>query len=552
MDLRPRLFTCRSPWSAATPAGTRHSGGVTSTLAAVDIGTNSVHLVVARVDEHRIEVLEREKEMVRLGSSAGDMKRLTPAAMARGIEALARFRQVADIHGATIRAVATSAVREAENRASFIERARSVGVDVEVISGFEEARLIHLGVLQAVPVFDRRVVVCDIGGGSTELVVGSHGEIVNARSLKLGSIRLTRRYFPDNRLAPGAVDACRHDIRTALAPSVREIERSGYEVAVGSSGTIEAVFRMAAARTAAKEGTPAPRTFNNQSLTRAEIDGVVRRLVKAPTVKERSRTPGLDPRRADIMLAGALILEQFMEAVDAPELTFSDYALREGVLLDTWRREHGASLHHLSDLRRSSVVRLAERMDEDRDHSTQVARLALDLFDGTADRHGLGDDSREVLEAAALLANVGLFVSHSGHHKHSYYVIRNSELLTGFTDREIELIAQVARYHRKSAPRKKHPEFQSLARDDQRRVRVLAGLLRVAVGLDRNHGGRVAAVTARPGAGDALVIEALPADDRDISLELWAANGRAELLAEALGSPVEIVAGARAGAAATA
>ena len=172
------------------------------------------------------------------------------------------------------------------------------------------------------------------------------------------------------------------------------------------------------------------------------------------------------------------------------------------MLLDTWRRDHGGSLHHLSDLRRASVLRLAEQMDEDRDHSAQVARLALELFDATADRHGLGDDSREVLEAAALLANVGLFVSHAGHHKHSYYVIRNSELLTGFTDREIELIAQVARYHRKSAPRRKHPEFAALDREDQRRVRVLAGLLRVAVGLDRNHAARVTSVARRVADGD--------------------------------------------------
>ena len=170
-----------------------------------------------------------------------------------------------------------------------------------------------------------------------------------------------------------------------------------------------------------------------------------------------------------------------------------------------------------------------------------MARLALELFDATADRHGLGDDSREVLEAAALLANVGLFVSHAGHHKHSYYVIRNSELLTGFTDREIELIAQVARYHRKSAPRRKHPEFAALGREDQRRVRVLAGLLRVAVGLDRNHAARVASVTAAPAGDEPLVIEVTPADGQDVSLEMYAATARSGLLAEALGTPVEVV-----------
>jgi exopolyphosphatase/guanosine-5'-triphosphate,3'-diphosphate pyrophosphatase len=514
---------------------------VTNVLAAVDIGTNSVHLVVARVDEDRIEVVEREREMVRLGSSAGDMKRLTPGAITRGIEALVRFRQVAAIHGATVRAVATSAVREAQNRAVFIERAREVGVDVEVISGFEEARLIHLGVLQAVPVFDRRVVVCDIGGGSTELVLGSHGDILAARSLKLGAIRLTRRYFRTPKPSRGAIEACRRDILAALAPAVREIERSGFEVAVGSSGTIEAVFRMVATRAATRADTPVPRTLNNMTITRSDIDGVVRRLIKAQTVKERARTPGLDSGRADIILAGALILEQTVHAIGADELTFSDYALREGVLLDTWRREHGGSLHHLSDLRRRSVVRLATQMDEDPVHSEQVSRLALQIFDATAGRHGLADDSREVLEAAALLANVGLFVSHSGHHKHSYYVIRNSEMLTGFTDREIELIAQVARYHRKSAPRKKHPEFAALGEGDQQRVRVLAGILRVAVGLDRNHGGRVQSVTCREGAGGTLTLDVTPAPGQDVALELYAANGRAELLADALGSPVEVV-----------
>jgi exopolyphosphatase/guanosine-5'-triphosphate,3'-diphosphate pyrophosphatase len=510
-------------------------------LAAVDIGTNSVHLVVARVDDNRIEVVEREREMVRLGSSAGDMKRLSPGAIARGIEALVRFRQVAAIHGATMRAVATSAVREADNRAVFIDRAREVGVDVEVISGFEEARLIHLGVLQAVPVFDRKVVVCDIGGGSTELVLGSQGDILAARSLKLGSIRLTRRHFSKDKLSNGAVEACRRDISAALAPAVREIERTGFDVAVGSSGTIEAVCRMVAVRAAARTGSPLPRTLNNLTISRADVDGVVRRLIKAPTVKERARTPGLDSGRADIILAGALILEQTMHAIGADELTFSDYALREGVLLDTWRREHGGSLHHLSDLRRRSVLRLTEQMDEDPVHSAQVARLALEVFDATAPRHALGDDSREVLEAAALLANVGLFVSHAGHHKHSYYVIRNSEMLTGFTDREIELIAQVARYHRKSPPRKKHTEFAALGRDDQQRVRVLAGILRVAVGLDRNHGARVRSVSCREGDDGTLVLEAAPAPGHDVSLELYAANGRAELMAEALGRPVTVV-----------
>lgn len=511
-------------------------------LAAVDIGTNSVHLVVARVEGDRFEVLEREREMVRLGTSAGDMKWLSADAMTRGVETLDRFRRVAAVHGARLRAVATSAVREAENRADFIARARAqAGVEVEVVSEFEEARLIHLGVLQAVPSFDQQMLVCDIGGGSTELVVGHQGDVLTARSLRLGAIRLTRRYFAKNDLAEGSVDACRRDIRTTLAPAVREIRRLGYQIAVGSSGTIGAVCRMIVARSR----DSAPRTLNNLTVTRDEIDETVRRLAKASTVKSRAKTPGLDPRRADIILAGALILEQVVAELAVEKLTFSDYALREGALLDTWRRVHGRSLHHLSDLRRRSVVHLVELMDEDPAHSAHVARLALALFDATTDRHGLGDGERELLEAAALLCNVGLFVSHAGHHKHSYYVVRNSEHLTGFTDREIELIAQVARYHRKSVPRKKHPEFAALDTRDQHRVRTLAGILRVAVGLDRNHAGQVTAVRCRDDGADTLVIEASATDDNDIQLDVYAATERKALLEHVFDTNIEIVAAPR-------
>jgi len=516
--------------------------GQPAVLAAVDIGTNSVHLVVARVERERFEVLEREREMVRLGSSAGDMKEMTDAAMDRGVEALDRFRQVAAIHGAELRAVATSAVREAANQGVFIRRAKQeAGVDVEVISGFEEARLIHLGVLQAVPSFDRQMLVCDLGGGSTEFVVGRKGDLLYARSLKLGAIRMTLRYFADTKPTPKAMaraaDACRADIRDTLAPVRREVRRLGFELAVGSSGTIGAVFQMISARS---DG-PAPKTLKNLVVTRDEIDGVVKRLLKDPTEKGRAKTPGLDPKRADIILGGALILEQACAELGVEELTFSDYALREGVLLDTWNRRSGGTLDHLADLRKRSVQHLADLMDEDVAHSEWVAHLALELFDATASRHGLGPADRELLEAGALLANVGLYVSHAGHHKHSYYVIRNSEHLTGFTDREIELVAQVARYHRKSGPRKRHLEFGLLSVADQDRVRTLAGLLRVAVGLDRNHAQKVAGLRSRPDEDGRLVIEVRAAPGAEIGLDLYAARQRIGLLEDALGLDIDIV-----------
>jgi exopolyphosphatase/guanosine-5'-triphosphate,3'-diphosphate pyrophosphatase len=510
------------------------------TLAAIDIGTNSVHGVVARitVDEGgpRFEILEREKDMVRLGSSAGDIRELSDDAIDRTVAALARFRQVAEVHGAPITAVATSAVREAENREVLIDRAwTEAGVHVDVVSGVEEARLIHLGVLQAIPVFDQRLLLCDIGGGSTELLVGQRGEVLASRSLKLGAIRLTRRFFDGKLVHPGALDACRRHVRSTLAPFAREIRSLGVEVAVGSSGTVTALAEMAAVRATGAR----PRTVSNAVLTRAQLDGLVTELIDAPTAEARAELPGVDPARADIILAGALILEQVVHVLALPELVISDYALREGVLLDAWRRRHGGSLHHLSDLRRRSVLSLAQTMDEDPPHSAQVARLALELFDATRLRHGLGDDARELLEAAALLCNVGMFLSHAQHHKHSYYVIRSTDRLAGFTDHEVELIALVARYHRKSEPRGKHPEFAALDEADQRLVRALAGLLRVAIGLDRNHAGRVATVSVHDD-GNRLEVRAIAADGEDISLELYAANARKDLLESALDVPVDV------------
>jgi exopolyphosphatase/guanosine-5'-triphosphate,3'-diphosphate pyrophosphatase len=515
-------------------------------LAAVDIGTNSVHMVIARVGEgHTFEVIDREKEMVRLGSSGGDMKRLDADAIGRGVAALSRFRSIAESHGATVSAVATSAVREAGNADDFIRRARDeAGVEVEVISGFEEARLIHLGVLQALPVFGRRHLMVDIGGGSTELVVsdGTDDELV--RSLKLGAIRLTRRFLKGRRSTAEEVADCRKHVAATLVPVVRELggrkALDGIEVAVGASGTAESVVSMALA---ARDGDPL-RTLNGTIVTRKEVRSVVKQLARVETAEERRALPGLDPKRADIILAGAVILDEVMEAFRLDELTFSDFALREGVLLDAIERAQGSARHHLHDLRRRSVLHLVELCDDDPDHSAHVARLALMLFDGVAGELDLTEQHRELLEAAALLCNVGLFVSHAQHHKHSYYVIRNSEHLLGFTDPEIELIALAARYHRKSAPKPEHPEFAALTGRDQAVVRKLAAILRVALAFDRGHTGAVERleVEVRPKKATVRAIPAAAAGDGALDLECYTADERKPLLEEVLARPVEITA----------
>lgn len=521
------------------------SGGA-PVLAALDIGTNSFHLVVARaVGGDRFETLTREKEVVRLGHGGGDMKQLSPEAIERGIACLRRMRRISESYGATLRAVATSAVREAANASTFIERARrEAGIEVEVISGAEEARLIHLGVLQAVPVFERRLLLVDIGGGSTEVLIGEKGETLAARSFKVGAVRLTDRFFPGGNVTPKAVTACREYVRGFLSNFEREVEQHGFEVAVASSGTAEAVAHVAHAM----HGAEPLRTYNCYELPTADVHAVVAELARHRTAAARARIKGLEPARADIAVAGALILETVATTFGIGSFTFSEAALREGVLIDTLERldpdlrQGGADdLHHLRDVSRRSIRQLAERCDEDPVHSVHVARLAGELFDALQPVHGLGQAAREYLEAGALLANVGLVVAHSKHHLHGYYVIRNSEL-AGLTDLEIEIVAQIARYHRKSEPKPSHPEYAALDAEHQSLVRTLSGILRVAIGLDRSHRGLVESVRAELHPRR-IVVLARPREGADIGLELYAANERKSLLERVTGRRIELLPG---------
>lgn len=504
-------------------------------LAAIDVGTNSVHMVVARpVPGGPPDFLARERMPVRLGSGGSDMKRLRPDAIDRAVAALDQCRRIAEAHEADVAAVATSAVREAANAADFLRRARAeAGVSVEVVSGVEEARLIHLGALSAVPIAGRPHLVIDIGGGSTEVIVGAGTEPTLARSLKLGHIRLTDRFFPGGHVEPGAVKSCRRHIQAFIAPFLREM--TDFEVAVGCSGTIEALALMGAAR----RGAPL-RAVGNAALGRRDLDAVVDDILGRPDPADRAKMAGLDPGRAEVIAAGAVLLRQMVKALGIQTLTVSTGALREGLLLDRFHRRDrspASGLHHLNDLRRSSVLAAARRYDQDVAHAEHSTNLALELFDETRPVHGLGEPEREVLEAAGLLHNIGRFVAHAAHHQHSYYLIRHSEQLAGFTENELELIAQVARYHRKSAPRKSHPGFAGLDRGDQRRVRLLAGLLRVGIALDRTYRRVVRRVTA---ADDdrGLRIEVHTAAGADAELELFTARDRCALLADALDRPV--------------
>ena len=507
-------------------------------LAAIDVGTNSVHMVIARpVDGGTPEVLAREKVSVRLGQGATDMKHLGRDAIDRAVTALIEFRHIADAYGAEVVAVATSAAREAENRRDFQQRVRDeTGVDVEVISGVEEARLIHLGALSAVPAAGRPHLVIDIGGGSTELIVATDTEPDLLRSVKLGHMRLTERFFPGGIIRDGAVEECRRHIRSFVAPEARRARAIGFDLAVGCSGTIAALASMSASSRGKR-----PRSVANTTIDRKELDWTVAAVLARAHPDDRKGLPGLEPARRDVIVGGAVLLSQLFEDLAIESLVISTGALREGVLLDRFsRREEslGDGLHHLGDLRRSSVLALARSYDEDLIHVEHATELALQLFDETQHVHGLGASDSELLEAAGLLHNIGRFVANSAHHRHSHYLIRHSERLAGFTAGELELIALVARYHRKSAPRRRHARFSALSRSDRRKVRLLAGMLRVGIGLDRTYRRAVECVHARFN-GDTLTIEVEPADGLDIEIEMFSAKARSSLLADALGRPVK-------------
>jgi exopolyphosphatase/guanosine-5'-triphosphate,3'-diphosphate pyrophosphatase len=395
------------------------------------------------------------------------------------------------------------------------------------VSGAEEARLIHLGVLQAVPIFDQRHLVVDIGGGSTEIIIGEGTRLLAARSLKLGAIRLTDRFLRNEPVKRKALDECRRYIRAFLAPSELEVRRLGFDIAAGSSGTIITCAEVARGL----RNEPPLTKVSGAVITEDDLGDVVVALSELRTADERAQLTGLDAKRADIILAGVLILEQVFASLGIDEMVVSDYALREGVLLDVLQRRERTSLGHLRDLRYESVAHLAAIAPTEREHAEHASELALQLFEQTAAVHQLDPDLEELLEAAGLLANVGLFVSHDRHHLHSYYIIRNSDLLAGFTDDEIELIAQIARYHRKSAPKPSHAEFAKLDATEQRIVRVLAGMLRIAFALDRTRAGVVDAIDVTD---DGKQLELVLDVNGDASLELYTADARKGLLEQAL------------------
>ncbi len=506
---------------------------------AIDVGTNSIHLLMAEISpEGDFVVLGRDKDMVRLGRGGFSRHVLTVEAMDAGIEALKRFVKMAELKEVTkIWAVATSAVRESRNGGDFVARARDeVGLNLHVITAEEEARLIYLGVRNAVDLGtrpDTHGLIVDIGGGSVELIVGDAMSPRHLFSAKLGASRLAELFLMGDVARHGEIKRLRRHIRRQLAPFFAAARGENIARCIGTSGSIKSLCVMA---DALRERPAGEEAFSFRA-SQAEMKDILSRLI-GRTREERLSTPGMDASRVDTSLPAAAVLHAIMDELSLEAVEHCDSALREGVIVDYIGRHRQKLLARATwpNPRLRSVIRLADRCNYRQQHAEQVARLAAQLFEQLAPLHGLDAQYREWLTYACLLHDVGYLIGHGGHHKHSYYLIRNGGL-KGFEDGEIEIIANIARYHRKERPKKSHYSFQHLEPAHRKPVRKLSVLLRVANALDRTHYSVVRGVHCRIHRDRvALAVDAM----QDAELELWHTRRQAELFEREFDLPLEV------------
>ncbi|MEH2136834.1 Ppx/GppA phosphatase family protein [Nostoc sp.] len=512
-------------------------------IAAIDLGTNSLHMVVVKIDPTlpAFSIIAKEKETVRLGDRNLTTGELKPEIIKKAIAALRRFQEVAKtINTETIIAVATSAVREAPNGKDFLHRVeKELGLSVNLISGQEEARRIYLGVLSGMEFHNQPHIIVDIGGGSTELILGDSHQARTLTSTKVGAVRLTGELITTDPISNTEFQYLQAYARGMLERSVDEV-LANFQIEesprlVGTSGTIETLAMIHA-----RENLGViPSTLNGYQFSLKDLQELVNRLRKLSN-SEKIEIPGMPDKRSEVILAGAVILQKVMTLLGSESITVCERSLREGVIVD-WMLAHGLiedKLRYQSSVRERNVLKIASKYHVNLEYSDRVAKFAKSLFDQTQGTlHHWGSDERQLLWTAAILHNCGHYVSHSSHHKHSYYLIRNGELL-GYTETEIEIIANLARYHRKSPPKKKHEIYQSMLTKEQcQMVSQLSAILRLAVALDRRQIGAIAQVQCeyyqQLQQVNLLIFPSQP--DDDCALELWSLDYKKGIFEEEFG-----------------
>jgi exopolyphosphatase / guanosine-5'-triphosphate,3'-diphosphate pyrophosphatase len=512
-------------------------------IASIDIGTNSLHIVVVRIEPTlpTFTVIAKEKETVRLGDRNLETGDLKPEVMKKAIACLYRFQELAKSFEAdNIIAVATSAVREAPNGRSFLRQIETeLGLNVDLISGQEEARRIYLGVLSGMEFNQQPHIIIDIGGGSTELILGDSQESRSLTSTKIGAVRLTGELITTDPIGNTEFQYLQAYVKGMLERSIEDIlsklQPGEIPKLVGTSGTIETIATIHAKE---KMGI-VPSTLNGYCFSLHDLQTWVTRLKRMSNV-ERSAISGMPDRRSEVILAGAVILQEAMALLGLETITVCERSLREGVIVD-WMLTHGFiadRLQYQSSIRERNVLKLAQKYHINLECSQRVAEFALTLFSQTQGKlHNWGEDARELLWAGAILHNCGHHISHSAHHKHSYYLIRNGELL-GYNETEIEIIANLARYHRKSPPKKKHENYQNLTHKEHRQmVSQLSAILRVAVALDRRQIGAVRRIKCEyfPTIRQLEIVVSPSKHDDDCDLEMWSLDLKKQVFEQEFG-----------------
>ena len=507
------------------------SDAAATRVAAIDLGSNSVRLIVAEVDgPDSYRVLDDEREQTRLGYRLHETGRIDPETAERTLVALERMQAIADGFGvAELRAVGTAALREAANGPAFVQAARDrFGLEIEAIGAEEEAELAMRSVRRNFPLGEGAAAIVDIGGGSMEVVFTTTGIVNEVHSLPLGAVVLTERYVGSD-----PIDAA--DWRRLRAGIDRELKRQIGKPPfptpdlIGSGGTFTAIASLAMHD---RQGELGP--VQGYSMTRGEFEHQLRRLREAPLAMRR-QFPGLNADRADIIVAGAAAVARLAKRLDVSRILINDRGIRDGLLLEMISRQAPAASGPVDRL--DAARTFARKCRSNVRHCEHVAKLAGELFDGLREAADLEPEDRELLVAAALMHDVGYLVRHSGHHKHAYHLIRHSDL-DGFSGYELELIANVARYHRRAHPSKRHENWRRVRPADRERVRHLAGILRLADGLDRTHAQNVRSADVADVTDQTVTVEVSAREDP--WLEIGDARRKADLLEDAIERGVEL------------
>ena len=459
-------------------------------FAVVDVGSNAMRCQVAAVDHpKRYRVLEQDRQPVRLGHDVFQSGKLNPGTVEAALRVLSDFSEMAARYRVkAIKAVGTSALREAADSKPFLKRAHRIGIPLEVLSEEEEARLISLGIMSGLRFHLPLGLFLDIGGGSLELAVANTTNIFCLFSLPLGAVRLTEQFIGTDPPRHREVKDLAQFVREKLKPVVRRIEKEKFTMAFGSGGTITAL-----AQTDTRVAGDS-RTASLSILRRSRLKTLLELLLRQPLSERASLISG-DPKRADIIIAGGLVLYEIMSEIGLDYLFVSRRGLRDGLMVDLLQRHYSGSGAWQPDADRTeSLEQVCQKYLYDAAHAHHVSQLAMSLFYQLHDLHKLAEKNASVLHAAAMLHDIGLFIAHPKHHKHSYYLIKSSGL-NSFNKLDLDLVANVARYHRKAHPSQKHLPFSQLAPNHQDIVRKLSGLLRVADALDYKHEQRVQAVS---------------------------------------------------------